>query len=398
MFFYSVRHQSEYLNEDPVEAQLRGDLDMYGSFCIVIPRQQITMIIDTLLRSNRDWEVRAKSDPRAPRNLNVRQTIGSPYGMRPYISQIKQHPFVVRKCVLLVLRPDLFLPGNRPLPINIRRVLRNPDGRRVAETGRPSWVQFHLQHNRPYLADPNGREFTEFDYISKRGPDQGLSIFSLLVNANSKLQGVKQRTNNTPHIKDYIKLVEDAVKAIFFVPRELEKKVPPLGSGPVPPLLPGQYPSVTTSGLSTQSRGGRGDSEGQSKWRDHKDASVEEECSDPDVELEGSNYYGYYSGGDEEDDEPDPDVELENSDYCSDPDIELEGSNYHGSNCYSEEDEEDDEPDTTNGLTFSQMESVLQRVSDGTISDQERVEAAMLMLGMAGAGELLLLPAVLFSF
>lgn len=46
--------------------------------------------------------------------------------------------------------------------------------------------------------------------------------------------------------------------------------------------------------------------------------------------------------------------------------------------------EEDDEPDTINGLTFPEMKTVLQRVSDGTISDRERAEAAMLMLGMAG--------------
>lgn len=53
--------------------------------------------------------------------------------------------------------------------------------------------------------------------------------------------------------------------------------------------------------------------------------------------------------------------------------------------------EEDDEPDTTDGLTFPQaeMDPVLQRVSDGKISDQERAApAAMLILGMAGgAGE-----------
>ena len=37
-----------------------------------------------------------------------------------------------------------------------------------------------------------------------------------------------------------------------------------------------------------------------------------------------------------------------------------------------------------NGLTFSQMETVLKKVSDGTISEQERAKAALLMLGMAG--------------
>ena len=55
------------------------------------------------------------------------------------------------------------------------------------------------------------------------------------------------------------------------------------------------------------------------------------------------------------------------------------------------------EPDTINGLTFPEMRTVLQRVSDGTIQDRDRAESAMLMLGMAG-GEVLLLHTILFLF
>jgi len=36
-----------------------------------------------------------------------------------------------------------------------------------------------------------------------------------------------------------------------------------------------------------------------------------------------------------------------------------------------------------NGLTLQEMETVIQRGSDGTISAEERTEAALLMLGMA---------------
>lgn len=49
-----------------------------------------------------------------------------------------------------------------------------------------------------------------------------------------------------------------------------------------------------------------------------------------------------------------------------------------------DDDSEGDGPDTINGLTFPEMKIVLNRVSDGSISDRERAEAAMLMLGMAG--------------
>ena len=76
-----------------------------------------------------------------------------------------------------------------------------------------------------------------------------------------------------------------------------------------------------------------------------------------------------------EDERPDSVVDFEDADYYS---------------------EEDDEPDTINGPTFPEMETVIQRASDGTISAEERAEAAMLMLGMAG-GELFLLSITSFS-
>ena len=64
----------------------------------------------------------------------------------------------------------------------------------------------------------------------------------------------------------------------------------------------------------------------------------------------------------------------------------LDPSAFEGFDYDSEED--DDDPETINGLTFSEMEIVLKKVSDGEASGEERADAAMLMLGMAG-GELL---------
>ena len=56
-----------------VEAQLHGDLDTYGSFCITVPMSQVFHIIEALSASNGDWDARAQLDPRALRNLDVRQ-------------------------------------------------------------------------------------------------------------------------------------------------------------------------------------------------------------------------------------------------------------------------------------------------------------------------------------
>ena len=65
-----------YPNEYPVEAQVHGTLDTYGSICITIPFDQILGITRMLTLSNIDWRERAASNPQAQRNLNVGQTIG----------------------------------------------------------------------------------------------------------------------------------------------------------------------------------------------------------------------------------------------------------------------------------------------------------------------------------
>ena len=231
-------------------------------------------------------------------------------------------PFVVRECVLLVLRLDPSPHHNQSFSINTRRVLKDPDGSSLAGSGSPLWTSYSPQTRHPYLVDSSGQEFTEFDYVSMRDQDQELSIFSLLVHAHSKLQDAKRRADYLPGVKTYISFVKEAIAAIFFVPEGLQEKIPlelqEKASLPVltsPSHLPKQIP--TSLDPSTQSREGRDDSDRQ----------------DP-------SGVGHKDG--------------------------------------------DSEPDTINGLTFSQMETVLQKVSDGTISGQERVEAAMLMLGMAG--------------
>jgi hypothetical protein len=61
---------------------------------------------------------------------------------------------------------------------------------------------------------------------------------------------------------------------------------------------------------------------------------------------------------------------------------------------YYEDDDCVEDDDTINGLTLSEMRTVLQRLSDGTISDSQRGEAAMLMLGMAG-GKLMSIRSIL---
>ena len=214
------------------------------------------------------------------------------------------------------------------------------------------WTQYYPQDGRPYLVDSSGQEFTEFDYVSKRVQDESLSIFSLLVNANSKLQGAKRRADYPPGVETYITFVEVAITAIFFFPHGLQKQVSPELQKKILPGPQRKAPSPVLPAPSPLSR-------------------LHPTTPEPPTESRGDSVAG--------------------GEY-SDLDIGFEDSDY-----YTEEDEEDNEPDTINGLTFPEMETVLQRVSDSTISDRERAEAAMLMLGMTG-GELSLLCATLCSF
>ena len=175
-------------------------------------------------------------------------------------------PFVVRKCVLLVLRPKLFLPQNQPLHINTRRVLRVPGGDYPGEPDGPVWTRYNLQDDEPYLVESSNptQKFVEFYYKSMRSQDQGLSIFSLLANANSKLQAAKRRSDYSPPVGTYITSVEDVVEAIFFVPRQLQKKDPLLTPQAAPPpsnqdsamalLLQGHPPNPAEVGMTSQDK------------------------------------------------------------------------------------------------------------------------------------------------
>ena len=83
VFLLDQTRQSECPNEHPVEVQLKGDLDTYGSFCITIPLEQTAAILTKLNQSNHDWKHQAASDPHVPRNLDVRQIVSSPYDLKP---------------------------------------------------------------------------------------------------------------------------------------------------------------------------------------------------------------------------------------------------------------------------------------------------------------------------
>ena len=202
----------------------------------------------------------------------------------------------------------MFLPDNRPLPINAKRTLRDPGGLPLAPSGDSSWIPYNSTSTLPFLMDPHNKPFEAFDSKTRRHPQDSLSIFSLLVNANSKLQAVRGESCDSI-LEHYASITERVVEEIFHV---------------------------------------------------RQDSDIAEDRSNLDIKFI----------------EP----EFEES--------KFEEPKYDS--------ERNDEPGMVNGLTPSEMDTILERVSDSRISDRERADAAMLMLGMAG-GELSLLFATFRS-
>ena len=254
-------------------------------------------------------------------------------------------PYIFKKFSLLVLRPGLFLPDNRPLMINNVRALRNPGGLKPDQSQKNSWIPLYSGSQPAFLVNSSGASVYEFDFNSLRLPHESPSVFALLVNANSKLQSAIG-SNPHPIVQPLAQIVAQAVALIFHVPKEVQDQTPSLVP-PVPALPSAYYPSIETQSTSSGSGTESNVPEGQhSMDLDHQGGIVEEDFSDL------ADYY--------------------------------------------EDDELVDDNDTINGLTFPEMSTVLQRVSDGTISDSERGEAAMLMLGMAGGKPLLIHFILLF--
>ena len=142
----------------------------------------------------------------------------------------------------------------------------------------PSWTQYFHQSNSPYLVDASGQEFKEFDFVSGGSQEGQLSIFSLLDNANSKLQAAKKRGDFPgAEATHYILLIEGVTEQIFFVPRQIQKQIPPLT--PLVPQIPsGEQSDVPAPRRSTRSCRGRGD--GGLADEEHPDLDAEPEYSD----------------------------------------------------------------------------------------------------------------------
>ncbi|KAJ6585198.1 hypothetical protein B0H19DRAFT_1108747 [Mycena capillaripes] len=109
-------------------------------------------------------------------------------------------PFVVDTLVPLILRPEVFLPDNQSILINTARTLRFPGEDIPPKTDPSLLVNFSCSPDHPFLTDHSGAPMTELSFRTTRTADDELSVFALIVNANAKLEDwtVPVRVNEIP--------------------------------------------------------------------------------------------------------------------------------------------------------------------------------------------------------
>ncbi|KAJ7246344.1 hypothetical protein C8J57DRAFT_1360251 [Mycena rebaudengoi] len=182
--------------------------------------EQLVALSTHLLASNANWNFRARTDPKAPRNLDTSAA-----------------PFIVDTYRILVLRPKLLLPDNKFIAINTERALRAPGDPLPQESATTSWVQHRLQAGSPYLVGESGTALKDIKFKSQRTADDSLSIFALLVNAHYKLQALTSGGNTAilEEVSTYAYMIDFWFNQIFYTPAAL-KNPGPYPGGLVPPV------------------------------------------------------------------------------------------------------------------------------------------------------------------
>ncbi|KAJ7888841.1 hypothetical protein B0H13DRAFT_2533119 [Mycena leptocephala] len=189
------------INVLALDVHWHRQLDKRGSFCVVVPLTQIQQIRAFLSDHNTAWARRSYLDPGAPRNLDT--TID---------------PFVVKTCVVLVLRPHLFLPDNKPILINTKRALRACGGPLPPASAPTSWVPHYIQEGNPFLVDNSGNKLLTLPFTTNRTADNTLSIFCLLINAYYKITSLPVEPRFPLEVYDFLAELETLFYLIFYIP------------------------------------------------------------------------------------------------------------------------------------------------------------------------------------
>lgn len=145
--------------------------------------------------------------------------------------------------MVLVLRPHLFLPDNKPILINTERALRACGGPLPPASAPTSWVPHYIQEGNPFLVDNSGNKLLTLPFTTNRTADNTLSIFCLLINAYYKLTSLPSFPQSPPEVDDYLAELIHLFPLIFFVPpASLPGPFPSGSEPPLPTSLHAQWP------------------------------------------------------------------------------------------------------------------------------------------------------------
>ncbi|KAJ7585008.1 hypothetical protein C8J56DRAFT_949628 [Mycena floridula] len=320
-----------------LEPALHTDLDLYALWTLTAPIQQLLDAYIRLAGFNVEWEARAKEDPNAKRNLDTSQA-----------------PFLVNSLAVVVLHP-LFKPNNEPFSILNSTTFDRQS--RSARARTADWQQYHVNSDLYGLADAQGNPLGPLPFITLRNADEKLSLFALVTNSYSKLRSAMTRFPDLPPrhpCKLYWEPTKALIREIFFVPREV-RAANSIGLE-VSAFAPSSSQSEITPKAANFSHSGF------------------------DMQVDHSTHIGGSSSDNMVDG-----IFSASSSSTSVPGLVVDDYD-------KDEDEDEDEDEGHRNdyssrqapLTAEEIQITYRRATDGNLDVDDRVDSALLLLGMAG--------------
>ncbi|KAJ7510324.1 hypothetical protein B0H11DRAFT_1958535, partial [Mycena galericulata] len=346
-------------NSKLLESNLHTDLDLYATFCFCVPQMQLFEIQRELIRINALWEKEVNKNPTAKRVIDTRKD-----------------PFVIKQLVVIIIRPAMFLPRNERILLldKSARALVPLDHHGVIppEEDGDSWKPYGISKTDPsQLADSQG-VYWDPPNIMERAVEHALSVFAVIVNAQSKFVGLDN--SNVAKIR-WEFILESVVNEIFFVPKNFQDD----NTQVLPLTISTNMTEQSSTEVNLNTPVADLDT---SEQMNPKNASTQNVLHDHNSEPKAWE-------GSQEDDESSSSSSLDSLIHKNTPDTprikavdEAEPCEDCGPVFDSEDDDDDD--DLINGLTPDEMRTLLGVMSDGNASASARVDSALLVLGMAG--------------
>ncbi|KAJ7744956.1 hypothetical protein DFH07DRAFT_776871 [Mycena maculata] len=189
------------INATLIEVHEHNQLDIYGSYMLILSPKQLSQIHLALRNANTAWEVAVAQDPTQAREIDTRSA-----------------PYAVTEIQLVILQQDAFLPQNQPI------LILDFSARSIMNASRPSSIVPSGNNWRTYRVDPTDCTRLIDKAISAplppipfdhRDKAAGLSPFALIVNAHFKIRGLP--TNHPAFVRWY-HILEQLVTEIFYLP------------------------------------------------------------------------------------------------------------------------------------------------------------------------------------